>query len=190
MIEETIVDFINKFNPDRDLRGNSKNWANWMSALAPNTCLPCAKKHGKIVDILFLNYQPRVQDHPYCQCIYVPMRTKATGTVTNQGADGADVYLAYFGRLPNYYIDKKTAQRAGWKTAEKYISSLFPGKIIGGDEFFNNASKLPSAPGRIWYEADINYVDGNRNRDRILYSNDGLMFVTYDHYHTFYEITQ
>ena len=40
-----------------------------------------------------------------------------------------------------------------------------------------------------WYEADINYKDGFRNRERILYSNDGLIFVSYDHYQTFYEVT-
>jgi hypothetical protein len=41
---------------------------------------------------------------------------------------------------------------------------------------------------RIWYEADINYTSGYRGTERILYSNDGLIFVTYDHYQTFYEI--
>ena len=44
--------------------------------------------------------------------------------------------------------------------------------------------------GRIWYEADINYESGYRNDARILYSNDGLIFASYDHYTTFYEITQ
>ncbi len=42
--------------------------------------------------------------------------------------------------------------------------------------------------GRTWYEADINYSNGKRNKQRILYSNDGLIFVTYDHYETFIEI--
>ena len=42
----------------------------------------------------------------------------------------------------------------------------------------------------MWYEADINYTGGYRNGHRILYSNDGLMFATYDHYETFYELTQ
>jgi hypothetical protein len=116
------------------------------------------------------------------------MRTKAVGTVTTQGANGADVHLAYFGHLPSYYINKATAQRAGWKTTKKTISSLFPGKMIGGDVYDNDDLKLPYTPGRIWYEADINYTGGNRNSERISYSNDGLMFVTYDHYHTFYEI--
>ena len=42
--------------------------------------------------------------------------------------------------------------------------------------------------GRIWYEADINYKRGYRNTQRLLFSNDGLIFVTYDHYETFAEI--
>lgn len=59
--------------------------------------------------------------------------------------------------------------------------------LIGG-VFFNKKQQLPAAAGRIWYEADINYDGGFRGTDRILYSNDGLIFVTYDHYRTFIEI--
>ena len=57
------------------------------------------------------------------------------------------------------------------------------------DRNLNYDLKLPVSQGRIGYEADINYTGGKRNRERILYSNDGLIFVTYDHYQTFYEIT-
>lgn len=64
-----------------------------------------------------------------------------------------------------------------------------PGKMIGGDVYQNREEKLPIESGRIWYEANINYKDGFRNRERILYSNDGLIFVSYDHYQTFYEVT-
>ena len=62
--------------------------------------------------------------------------------------------------------------------------------MIGGDDYDNSDDKLPYAPDRKWYEADFNYTGGFRNDCRILYSNDGLIFVSYDHYHTFYEITQ
>ena len=62
--------------------------------------------------------------------------------------------------------------------------------MIGGDEFLNDKEKLPRAPGRTWYEADIDYMYGKRNLKRILYSNDGLVFVSEDHYQTFYEITK
>ena len=62
-----------------------------------------------------------------------------------------------------------------------------------GSQFFggiyqNDDKYLPDKYGRIWYEADINYKSGKRNSQRIVWSNDGLIFVTYDHYQTFYEI--
>lgn len=54
---------------------------------------------------------------------------------------------------------------------------------------YENSNKhLPDAPKRVWYEADINYTPGRRNKHRIVWSNDGLIFVTYDHYYTFLEI--
>lgn len=61
--------------------------------------------------------------------------------------------------------------------------------MIGGNIYKNRDGKLPQANGRIWYEADINYDGGFRSRHRILFSNDGLIFASYDHYQTFYEIT-
>lgn len=70
------------------------------------------------------------------------------------------------------------------------MDEVLPNAMIGGDVYKNNGGKLPNAPGRVWYEADINYNGGYRNRERILYSNDGLIFATYDHYQTFYEITE
>ena len=65
---------------------------------------------------------------------------------------------------------------------------VLPGKMIVKGIYQNRNGHLPSAMGRIWYEADINYTWGFRGTDRILFSNDGLIFVTYDHYLTFYEI--
>ena len=190
MEENFIEKLINNLRQDRELWGDSINWANWMSQLAFNTCQYCVAQHGKIVDISVLKNKKSVNAHPNCQCEYVPMRTKQVGTVTDWGMEGADAYLYHLGRLPDYYVDKQTAQQAGWQTTKKKLGSVLPGKMLGGDVFANSASKLPSAPGRVWYEADINYDGGKRNRQRILYSNDGLMFATYDHYQTFYEITQ
>ena len=70
------------------------------------------------------------------------------------------------------------------------VADVLPGYMIGGDEFLNDKDKLPCALGRTWYEADIDYTYGKRNLKRVLYSNDGLVFVTEDHYQTFYEITR
>ena len=190
MSEKNIIDTaINNLLQDRELRGGSTNWANLMSKLTLFTCLLCTQQHGKIVDISMLKNKTKVNEHQNCECEYVSMRTKQVGAATDLGMEGADVYLAYFGRLPDYYVDKQAAYDAGWQIKSKKLSSVLPGKMIGGDIFANNSLKLPSAPGRVWYEADINYGGGKRNRQRIVYSNDGLMFATYDHYQTFYEIT-
>ena len=60
--------------------------------------------------------------------------------------------------------------------------------MIFGDIYQNRNEHLPIAPNRIWYEADINYEFGYRGTQRIVFSNDGLIFVTYGHYHTFIEV--
>ena len=190
MEENFIEKLIINLMQDRNLLGDSFNWANWMSKLAFNTCQYCVEQHGKIVDISVLKNKKSVNAHLNCQCEYVPMRTKQIGTATDWGMEGADAYLYHLGRLPDYYVDKQTAQQSGWQTTKKKLSSVLPGKMLGGDIYVNDDYKLPSAPGRVWYEADINYGGGKRNRQRIVYSNDGLMFATYDHYQTFYEITQ
>lgn len=57
-----------------------------------------------------------------------------------------------------------------------------------GGMYYNKNGKLPNALDRVWYEADINYYEGRRNKHRIYFSNDGLIFVSYDHGNTFYEI--
>ncbi len=190
-MEETFIEkLINNLLQDKNLRGDSFIWANWMSKLLPTSCQYCVEQHGKIVDISFLENGINVQAHANCKCVYVPMRTKQVGSATDWGMEGADAYLFHLGRLPDYYVNKQTAQQAGWQTTSKKLSSVLPGKMLGGDIYVNDDFKLPSAPGRIWYEADINYGGGKRNRQRIVYSNDGLMFATYDHYQTFYEITR
>ena len=190
MEENKIDNFINNLLQDRNLKGDSSKWANWMSKLTIFTCKYCTENHGKIFDISILENKYEVNAHERCKCVYVRMRTKVAGTATELGMEGADAYIAYFGHLPSYYVDKQTAYAAGWQTTKKKFSALFPGKMIGGDIYSNDDNKLPSAPNRVWYEADINYTGGKRNRQRIVYSSDGLIFVTYDHYQTFYEITK
>lgn len=87
-----------------------------------------------------------------------------------------------------YNIDKDYAKNAGWNRLKGNLRKILPGAIIGGDIYDNEDKKLPEVLGRKWNEADINYTGGYRGKHRILYSNDGLIFVTYDHYNTFYEI--
>ncbi len=97
-------------------------------------------------------------------------------------------YLKENQELPDYYITKKEAQREGWVAKEGNLCDVLPGRAIGGDIFTNREKTLPVKKGRTWYEADINYNCGRRNARRIVYSNDGLIFVTHDHYKNFEEI--
>ncbi len=91
-------------------------------------------------------------------------------------------------RLPDYYLTKGQARREGWDPSSANLCDVLPGKAIGGDHFSNREGRLPDASGRRWFEADVNYQCGHRNADRLLYSSDGLVFVTTDHYRTFTRI--
>ena len=93
-------------------------------------------------------------------------------------------YLAVYGHLPSNYISKKTARDAGWDGGS--LERLFPGCSIGGDVFRNREGLLPNAPGRRYYECDVDTLGkASRGAKRIVYSNDGLIYYTDDHYSSF-----
>lgn len=171
--------------PDKKLKGDSINWCNHESRWLLTTCKDCKVIHGKI-------YEPEItpieyEQQPNCQCTAPTMRTKSAGTATQKGTDGADFYLKYLKKLPDYYVLKAFALSEGWKSTYKFIKNAVLGKMIGGDLYKNKDGKLPKKDK--WYEADLDYTKGKRNSKRILWSDDGLIFVSYDHYQTFYEIT-
>lgn len=100
-------------------------------------------------------------------------------------ADLVVSYLKDHGKLPEYYITKTKARDLGWVASKGNLCDVLPGKAIGGDYFGNREEHLPKKAGRTYYEADLNYNCGRRNADRVVYSNDGLIFITTDHYKTF-----
>lgn len=89
------------------------------------------------------------------------------------------------GHLPEYYLTKNEARKQGWIASQGNLCKVLPGKAIGGDRFGNREGLLPQKEGRIWYEADLNYDCGRRGAHRLLFSDDGLIYVTGDHYKTF-----
>lgn len=101
---------------------------------------------------------------------------------------GQNIWLKINGHLPNNYITAREAMEMGWNPELGNLSKVAPGKMLAKGRYENRNGHLPEKSGRIWYEADINYKWGYRGNDRILYSNDGLIFVTYDYYKTFIEI--
>jgi len=105
------------------------------------------------------------------------------GTYTSKEEVAA--YLHQYGKLPSNFITKKEAKALGWVSTERNLAEVAPGKCIGGDYFGNYEGLLPEADDRDYYECDINSIDGNRGAERIVYSNDGLIYYTPDHYDTF-----
>lgn len=101
--------------------------------------------------------------------------------------DIADYIFAH-GTLPDNFLTKSEARQLGWDSSQNYVSDVAPGYSIGGDKFGNYEGLLPDASGRKWYEADANYTAGPRGAERILYSSDGLVYYTNDHYQTFTEM--
>ena len=91
-------------------------------------------------------------------------------------------------KLPNYYITREEAKSKGWNSKFGNLKTKYPNKMISGGVYYNDNGHLPMKNGRIWYEVDINYKGGYRNTQRLVYSNDGLIFVSYDYYRTFFEI--
>lgn len=162
-------------------------WKYWRAILDPKLCLDCLSHHGKVYAMDEIpDIEPPLHDN--CRCAILPMEAITPGGATKDGENGADYWLTNFGKLPDYYISKEELYALGWKDG-KSVASKAPGKMVFGGIYENDDGHLPSAPGRIWYEADINYYEGRRNKHRILFSNDGLIFVTYDHYLTFYELS-
>ncbi len=98
--------------------------------------------------------------------------------------DHVAAYINEYAKLPHNYITKNQAKKLGWQT-KGTLDKVAPGKSIGGDRYGNYEGKLPKKSGRNWIECDIDYVKGNRNSKRIVFSNDGLIYYTADHYNSF-----
>lgn len=94
------------------------------------------------------------------------------------------LYIHTYGELPGNFISKKEAERLGWDGGS--LEPYAPGKSIGGSYFGNYEGKLPKKKGRTYHECDID-TKGKRSRGpkRIVYSTDGLIYYTPDHYETF-----
>ena len=104
------------------------------------------------------------------------------GTYTTK--EDVALYLHVYGKLPENFITKAEAEKLGWTGGglEKYA----PGKCIGGDRFGNYEGLLPEESGRSYKECDIDTLGkSSRGSKRIVYSNDGLIYYTPDHYDSF-----
>ncbi|MCR5340424.1 MAG: ribonuclease [Saccharofermentans sp.] len=122
-----------------------------------------------------------------------PLSTSAETTVqkasidengTYDSAKDVALYIHTYNKLPPNYITKKEARSLGWSGGS--LEDYAPGKCIGGDYYGNYEGQLPEKKGRRYTECDIDTLGkSSRGAKRIVFSNDGLIYYTKDHYKTF-----
>ena len=117
-----------------------------------------------------------------------PVKEETEGSLDPDGSytskEDVALYLHLYGKLPSNFITKKEAKALGWQGGS--LEPYAPGKCIGGDRFGNYEGILPKVKGRTYYECDIDTLGKKkRGAKRIIYSSDGQIYYTGDHYETF-----
>lgn len=126
----------------------------------------------------------------------VKKETVSYGSTSSDGNSSAQVsieqlteektvisYVKQNHKLPDYYITKNEARKQGLNPSKGNLCDVLPGKAIGGDHFGNREGRLPD--GEKYFEADVNYHCGGRNADRIIYTRNGDVYLTKNHYKSF-----
>ncbi len=118
-----------------------------------------------------------------------PNPSKPAGKLDPDGSyttkEDVGLYIHLYGRLPKNFMTKSQAKQYGWKKGA--LEPYAPGYCIGGDTFGNREGLLPKAPDRTYKECDIDTLGSRSGRGsrRIVFSNDGLVYFTADHYKSF-----
>ena len=99
--------------------------------------------------------------------------------------DEVALYLHVFRELPPNFLTKQEARELGWVSSKGNLWDVAEGLSIGGDVFGNREGLLPDEDDRTWYECDVNYFGGYREDERVVFSDDGLIYYTEDHYESF-----
>jgi len=132
--------------------------------------------------------EPEPEPEPVAEPEPEPVQEPEPAKIDEGGSyddkENVALYIHTYGKLPPNYITKKQAEALGWTggSLERYA----PGKCIGGSYFGNYEGILPKKKGREYHECDIGTLGkSSRGAKRIVYSNDGLIYYTDDHYESF-----
>ena len=98
-------------------------------------------------------------------------------------------YLMAYHELPVNYITLDEAKELGFSSKRDNMGEVAPEFTIGGGVFGNREGLLPAAEGREWHECDVDVgEDGKRGKNRLIWSSDGLYYLTRDKYKSFTEV--
>lgn len=143
-----------------------------------------------VITLLLSGCADLTQDNPQDQTPLpeVPIKIVVTEDGHYNSKDEVALYIFTYQKLPSNYLTKSEAEDLGWISSKGNLDEVAPGMSIGGNRFGNYEGLLPDAKNRTWTECDINYEGGFRGAERIVFSNDGLIYYTADHYETFEKI--
>lgn len=118
--------------------------------------------------------------------------TDSTEEIAEDGSytspEDVALYIHTYEKLPGNFITKKDAEALGWDSKKGNLWEVADGKSIGGDHFGNYEGLLPQEDGLTYKECDVNYEGGFRGAERIIYSNQGDIYYTGDHYESFEQL--
>ena len=121
-----------------------------------------------------------------------PVGVPASVTVKKGGEytsmEEVALYIHTYGTVPPNFVTKTKARNAGWEASEGNLWEVLPGKSIGGGGWHNDEEVMPGESYDQWYECDINYEGGYRGAERLVYSDNGMIFYTPDHYESYARI--
>ena len=118
----------------------------------------------------------------YGEPVGVPRTVSVQRNKTYTSRDEVALYIHQYGRVPSNFVTKTRAREAGWVASEGNLQDVLPGMSIGGGGWHNDEFTMPGSFNAQWRECDINYNGGFRGPERLVYSDEGLIFYTPDHY--------
>ena len=155
-------------------------------ALSVTLFTGCTQEDAELaLDVLNAVLETEVEEDVYEETTETATKDAISEDSTYTSKEDVAEYLHTYGHLPSNFIKKKAAQKLGWVSSEGNLWDVAPGMSIGGDYFGNYEGNLPEAEDRDYYECDIDFDGSYRGAKRIVYSNDGLIYYTEDHYETF-----
>ena len=158
-----------------------KKWISFLLALVLSFSLAACGQSQVISDAKFEAGLPAESAAPEAPSPSEPLLDEEGSYTTKEDVA---LYLYLYGRLPDNFMTKKEARALGWSGGG--LDDYAYGMCIGGDRFGNYEGLLPDGEGRSWTECDIDTLHAeDRGPKRIVFSNDGLIYYTPDHYESF-----